>query len=126
MRYPVPALWRVKVLDVHDGDTIKVTMDRGMDDATTISVRLKDAFAPELSQAGGRESRDYVLGWLRDNTDGTDWPFLLETFRTPRSDVEVVTLSRYVGVLRSATGRSLNADVQAFVTASGYGGGIGA
>ena len=125
MRYPTPALWRVKVLEAHDGDTVTALVDRGHDDQSTWAIRLKDVYAPELSQAGGVETRDFVLGWLADNGDGTDWPYRLETFRTPRSDVDVTTLSRYVGVVTSSSGASLNADVQAFVTGHGYGGGVG-
>lgn len=125
MRYPTPALWRVRVVDVHDGDTVTVFVDRGHDDASTWHIRLRDVFAPELSQAGGPETRAFVLAWVTDNGDGTDWPFQLETFRTPRSDVDVTTLSRYVGVITSATGQCLNTDVQTFVTQHGYGGGTG-
>lgn len=128
MRFPTPALWRCLVLTVHDGDTVTVMVDRGFDDTTTLRIRLVDVFAPELGQTGGRECRDYVLGWLADCSDRSPWPFLLETFRTPRSDVEVVTLGRYVGrvgVMGSASMRWLNDDVQAFVDRNGYAGGTG-
>lgn len=128
MRYPLPALWRVRPLNVHDGDTIKVYVDCGgpNEKRETWDIRFKAVFAPELSQPGGVECRDFVQAWIDNNGDGTEWPFLLETFRTPRSDADVMTFSRYVGIVTSASGRSLNADVQAFVIASGYGGGIGA
>lgn len=125
MRYPTPALWRVRPLSVHDGDTILAQVDRGDDDQSVWAVRLKDVFAPELSQAGGQECRSFVAQWLAAQTDGTDWPFVLETFRTPRSDVTVTSLSRLVGVVTSASGAVLNHDVQAFITTSGYSGGIG-
>ena len=125
MRYPTPARWRARVVEVHDGDTVTVLLDRGMDDQSTRAIRLRDVHAPELTQPGGPETRRFVIDWVGSHGDGTDWPFLLETFRTPRSDVDVRTLSRYVGVLSSAARESLNVAVQAFVTARGYDGGVG-
>ena len=125
MRYPTPARWRVRLLGVHDGDTILVQVDRGDDDQSVWSIRLKDVFAPELSQTGGPECRAFVAKWLDAEADGTDWPFILETFRTTRSDVTVSTLGRLVGVVTAASGACLNADVQAFITTSGFPGGIG-
>lgn len=125
MRHPAPALWRCKVLEVHDADTIKVLVDRGMDDQSVRWIRLLSTFAPELSQVGGPESRAFAAEWVAQHGDGTDWPFLLTTYRTPRSDADVTTLSRYVGTITAASGASLNADVQAYVTAQGYPGGAG-
>ena len=128
MRYPTPARWRVQPLEAHDGDTIAVLVDRGgpSEDRSLWRIRLKDVFAPELSQPGGVECQRFVTDWLARHGDGSQWPLLLETSRTPRSDLDVMTLSRIVGVVTGADGAVLNADVQAFVTANGYGGGIGA
>jgi hypothetical protein len=111
---------------VHDGDSVEVCIDRGFDDTSQINVRLKDVWAPELADIGGRETRDFVLGWLMDHGDGSRWSFALETFRTPRSDVETMTFNRYVGVLTAPDGTSLNAAVSQFVLEKGYAGGIGA
>lgn len=126
MKYPVPARWRCAIIDVHDGDTIRVEIDRGMDDESIRWIRLRDVFAPELSQLGGVECRTFVETWIRAHTDNTVWPFMLETFRTPRSDIDVVTLSRFVGMITAADGSNLNTDVQAYIKVQGYGGGIGA
>ena len=134
MRYPTPgpnggAPWRVRPLSgIHDGDTMRVYVDKGGINETreTWDIRLKGVFAPELSQPGGPECRDFVIQWVAAHGDGTDWPLGLETFQTPRSDKPVTTLSRYVGVITAADGACLNADVVAFIQANGYGGGIGA
>lgn len=126
MRYPTPALWRVAVIETHDGDTVRLGVDRGIEESATWNVRLKGVFAPELTQPGGPECRSVVMAWLTNHSDGSAWPFLLETFRTPRSDTEVMTLSRYVGRITAADGSCLNDVVQAFIAAQGYGGGIGA
>jgi endonuclease YncB( thermonuclease family) len=46
---------RGKVLDVHDGDTIKVLLDK---DTVPTDVRFHGIDAPELNQSHGPESRD--------------------------------------------------------------------
>lgn len=126
MRYPTPALWRMRVTSVHDGDTLTAFVDRGHDEFAQWDVRLKDVYAPELSQTGGPQCRDFAAQWVAANGDGTDWPLLLETFRTPRSDTDVMTFTRYVGEVRSASGASLNDAMREFITANDYPGGIGA
>lgn len=125
MRYPTPARWRIRPTYAHDGDTLFALVDRGDDDQSVWAVRLKDVFAPELAQPGGVACRDFVTEWLFRNTDGSEWPFQLETFRTPRSDVDLKTLGRQLSVVTAAFGANLNAAVQAFVTERGYGGGVG-
>lgn len=50
------------VVSVHDGDTIKVRSDSD----GVLRIRLACIDAPELSQPGGRESRDYLKGLLLD------------------------------------------------------------
>lgn len=127
MRYPTPARWRVRPLETHDGDTLAVLVDRGgpNEDTSKWHVRLKGVFAPELAQPGGPECRAFVVAWLIDHGDGTEWPVALETFRTPRSDLDETTLSRILGVITAADGANLNTEVQAFITAHGYPGGVG-
>lgn len=46
---------RGAVVDVHDGDTVKIRTTTGL-----VRVRLQNIDAPELAQAGGQESRDYL------------------------------------------------------------------
>lgn len=127
MRYPTPARWRIRPLIGHDGDTVVALVDRGGEqkDTSTWSIRLKGVHAPELRQTGGPECQRFVEDWLARHGDGSAWPLIVETFRTPRSDVDVTTLSRIVGVITAADGAVLNDEVQAFVTANGYPGGIG-
>lgn len=129
MRYPTPALQRIRVLDVHDGDTTpRSLVDRGgpAEQTEIWSIRFKDVFAPELSQPGGPECRQFVIDWFAAHDDGSDWPFMLETFRTPKSDKIVTTLSRIVGVYTAPNGDVLNHDVEAFIKAHPeWGGGIG-
>lgn len=46
---------RGTVVNIHDGDTIKIKTAAGL-----VSVRLQNIDAPELAQPGGHESRDYL------------------------------------------------------------------
>lgn len=102
-----------------------VIEDKGDDDFGLRSIRLKDVFAPEMGQPGSFECKRFAEEWLAAHGDGTDWPFYLETFRTARSDVDIKTFSRYVGVITSAEGLSLNADLIKYIAANGFPRGIG-
>ena len=53
-----------KVISVHDGDTLTCTV------TFTMNVRLLDCWAPELREAGGKESRDNLVK-LADGKKGT-------------------------------------------------------
>lgn len=127
MRYPTPALQRIKPLGNHDGDTVKVIVDRGGPNETREiwDIRLKDVFAPEVGQPGGHECQVFVARWLITHTDGSDWPFILETFRTPKSDALDMTFKRFVGIIRDQYSYSLNFAIQEYITENGWGGGIG-
>ena len=48
------------VLSIHDGDTMTLRIDMGRRIYIEDSIRLHRINAPELSQAGGKESRDYL------------------------------------------------------------------
>jgi len=53
------------VLDVHDGDTVKVDIDHGMGIwSRGVLVRLVGVAARELRDPGGPEARDYLRGLL--------------------------------------------------------------
>jgi micrococcal nuclease len=48
------------VRSIHDGDTMTLRFDLGRRIYSEDSIRLYRINAPELSQAGGKESRDYL------------------------------------------------------------------
>lgn len=48
------------VLGVHDGDTMTLRIDMGRRIYIEDSIRLYRINAPELSQAGGKEAREYL------------------------------------------------------------------
>lgn len=115
--------------DYHDGDSITAALDQGFGDTKTIKVRLLGVYAPELSQDGGAETRAFVGRWLdevRRDAGGSAWPYVVTTARTVRSNVEQVTLGRYVATVTNADGsRNLNAEVMQFVASNGYALGTG-
>lgn len=88
------------VLDVHDGDTITVDADRGLETRRNpIKLRLNQTSAPELrvrregrmiENPAGRAARDRVMQLCPPGTE-----ILIRTFRT-KGDVERETLTRYV------------------------------
>lgn len=118
---------RAWIETVHDGDTLTVILDQGFGDTKRIKLRLLGVFAPELSQTGGPETRDFVKAWLDSNKGTSTWSYVVTTARTPKSDIEQETFGRYVGTLTNLTGtENLNTAVIDFVRTNGYGGGTGA
>jgi len=58
--------WFVKPGSVHDGDTFRAINETTEEE---IRVRLACIDAPELKQEGGKESRDYLRGMLKNNKE---------------------------------------------------------
>jgi endonuclease YncB( thermonuclease family) len=58
--------WRVKAGSVHDGDTFRAVADLTNEE---IRVRMACIDAPELKQAGGVESRDFLRKMLPDGKE---------------------------------------------------------
>ena len=118
---------RCFISDIHDGDTVTMTIDQGFGDLKElVHIRLFGVYAPELSQIGGPECRDFVDSWVNTYKGLKRFPFVVTTLRGPVSDREIMTLSRYVSVIETMDhSHNLNTEVQAFVKSKGYGGGIG-
>lgn len=57
------------VIDVHDGDTIRVDIDLGFDvQFRNVPLRLMGINAPELNTEAGKASRDFLSTRLPDGT----------------------------------------------------------
>jgi len=113
---------------VHDGDTLRLELDRGFDDRSMRDLRLYGVWAPELSQPGGQNTRTFVLRWLdeRGAMTGPGWPLAVDTLRVRDNSHEQQTLARYLGIVWSADrAHCLNDDITAYVAEQGYGGGTG-
>lgn len=121
--------WPAFVETVHDGDTVTVTIDRGFDDhKTSMKLRLEDVFAPELSQLGGIECRQFVMNWLTEAGIPyvtMEFPLIVTTVRLKNGKRELKTLERYVSRVNSRDGRSLNQAIRDFIIANGYPAGVG-
>lgn len=52
--------YKATVVSIHDGDTMSLRIDMGRRICIEDSIRFYRINAPELSQPGGRESRDYL------------------------------------------------------------------
>lgn len=118
---------RARLVSDHDGDTITAVLDQGFGDTKQIKVRLLNVYAPELKQTGGVDTKNYVMKWFTDNCPMTaSWQFVVTTHRLPMADGEDMSFDRYVATVTTLDGsKSLNADVEAYVTAQGYPGGTG-
>jgi endonuclease YncB( thermonuclease family) len=118
---------RAEYVDNHDGDTIKVNLDQGFGDIKeNVNIRLMGVWAPELSQPGGVECRDFVRQWFADHDVNPRWNFIVTTARMKVADSEQMTFNRYVAVVTSLDGSdNLNLDISAFVAKNGYSGGVG-
>lgn len=110
---------RARVITNYDGDTVTVELDQGFWDTKRINLRLDAVYAPELSQPGGLETRDYVTAWLTERAGGDTWPFVVVTRMNRAATREIATFGRIVGTLTHGQD-SLNAAVTEYVRANGY------
>lgn len=122
---------RSAYLSNHDGDTVTYASDLGRRIRHQADIRLLGVFAPELTQPGGPECRDFVRAWHVDRVRGRRWPFLVVTSLVWAGDPDRAeakkTLDRYVATVTCIeTNEVLNLAVQDFVTRNGFGGGVGA
>lgn len=116
---------RAKYVSHHDGDTVTMLLDQGFRDNKEITVRLLGVYAPELSEPGGKETREYVEEWFYKFSN-VSWPYIVTTARMKVADKEQMTLDRYVGTITTLDGsNNLNVAVQYFITSHGYSGGVG-
>jgi endonuclease YncB( thermonuclease family) len=112
-------------IDNHDGDTITYRSDMGRRIYSEAEIRLLGVRAPELSQPGGKETREFVTRWHMDRVRGKRWPFMVTTtvtyIKDPDQSEAKKTLERFLAVVTCIeTNENLNVMVQDFVNASGY------
>lgn len=111
--YPV-----ARVVDVHDGDTLKLDVDLGFSTHYYPWIRLRGVRAPELHEPAGPQARQELEAWLA--TDAPDGLVEVATFRVAGAMKEIreqQTFIRYVGIVTSpTTGQELNA----WLVARGY------
>lgn len=87
------------VVDVHDGDTITVDIDLGLDMcARSQKLRLNGINAPELNTPAGKLAREYLADILLPAPDVT-----VQTIKDRREKY-----GRYLAVVIDSSGRNLN------------------
>lgn len=116
---------RAQLVRVKDGDTVRVTLDQGFDDTKKIDVRVLGDWAPEMHEAGGPETQEFVEQWF-SSLPLVEWPFIVTTTRMKTVDAEQRSFVRYVASITSPEGKNLTYDVMQFIHDQGYGGGVGA
>lgn len=101
---PIPKhewTYPAKIVRVVDGDTLIATLDRGMNDFSTLKLRLAGINTPEIigeSHEAGARARDYVLTWAAEAMkDPDEWPILVVTQKTDE-------YGRWVAVVYSKRG----------------------
>jgi endonuclease YncB( thermonuclease family) len=124
----MPWSFPARVIDVHDGDTIKVEADLGFKIRLEVNVRLLNVYAPELAEKpdpatgnpGGAATRQCVVDWMLTRTPVPAHPFPL-TVATTRLPGSPDTFDRYVADVTDLDGASLNDAVRAFLGGKQYG-----
>lgn len=114
------------VVRVIDGDTLVIRLDLGRYPhrvQTEVPIRLAGAYAPEMREPGGPETRDHVLELLRST--GLTEPYRAVTVRTRKPNPSD-PYGRVVADVWADDGTNIGEAVAAFVAEHGYGRGRGA
>jgi hypothetical protein len=116
--YPV-----ARVLDVHDGDTLRVLIDLGFGVLTRQWIRLQNVRAPELREPTGLDAKNQVFLWLGKYA-APDWYVTVTTIQTAGDFKEIRerrTFIRYVGMIESvgSPGEEV-ASLNGYLRAQGY------
>jgi hypothetical protein len=96
------------LLEVHDGDTVRLSIDNGFGSRAVEWIRLEDVWAPELSEPGGAQARAACATWF--DVHAPDRVVSVTTYRsaTPLELRFRQSFTRYIGVVTSRAGASLN------------------
>jgi endonuclease YncB( thermonuclease family) len=109
--------YRAALIQVIDGDTLRLDIDLGFHVRTQQDIRLLAVSAPERNQPGGEEATTWVEDWL-DHLVALRWPLLVTTAisRIAEPD-EKRTFTRYLGTITDIVdGRNLNTDLADYLT----------
>jgi endonuclease YncB( thermonuclease family) len=101
--------WPVaRLLEVHDGDTVKLAIDHGFGEDAKEWIRLKDVWAPELKDPGGPAATEACRTWFAEQA--RDGQVQVTTFRTS-APLEIrfqQSFTRYIGIVTALNGSELN------------------
>lgn len=114
--------FRAQLSRVHDGDSAFFLADLGFSVRAEVELRLTGVRAPELNQPGGRETTDFVNGWLAAGAAGNRrWPFWIECLQTSAYEPDLkMTFTRYIATVwlfdQRGLEQSLNYHVNTFLS----------
>ena len=91
---------------VVDGDTLDVRVDLGFQIAYSCRLRLRGVNAPEMNTPAGRRAKQWVLSWLEEHAPAGQVQLL-----TRKADGDADKYGRYLAVINTVDGASLNADL---------------
>jgi len=97
-----------RLLEVHDGDSIRLDVDQGFSTHAYVWVRLADVRAPELSEAGGQQARTDVETWFREHAPDGQVQLVTEKVDRPLEIRFRQSFTRYIGVVIAPNGAELN------------------
>ena len=114
----MPDLWwyRARAERIVDGDTLYMTLDRGMHESVVCDLRILGVNAPEMHGAtldAALQARDYVSGWVVEHgahaASGPQlalplWPLFVHTTKTD-------SFGRYLAAVLCGAGHSLGLDL---------------
>jgi len=108
--------YRAALIQVIDGDTLRLDIDLGFHVRTQQDIRLLAVSAPEHNQPGGAEITQWVRDWMTHCLPG-GWPLLVATTLTRTSEPdEKRTFTRYLGTVSDPSdGRVLNDDLRNYL-----------
>jgi hypothetical protein len=100
-----------------DGDTLLLHVDLGAETCRYLSIRLKNVWAPETGDPGDAETQSFIDEWMRHLDPLRKWPLRVNTDITKVYEPnERRSFIRYIAQVHDIhDGRSLNADIQAFL-----------
>lgn len=97
----VPRIYPVlSVVEIHDGDTYRLLLDTGFEQAAWPWLRLRGASCPELSDVNGWAARDVAAELLADAATVT-------TYKRPGYEDMEKSFARYLADVRLRDGRDL-------------------
>lgn len=108
--------YRAALVRVLDGDTARLLIDCGYSVRTEQDIRLLDVSCPELAEPGGVQCVRFAIQWLAD-APRLKWPLVVTTSPTQVAEpTERRSFVRYLGTVEDTTGRSLNGDLNTYLT----------
>lgn len=101
--------WPVaRLLEVHDGDTVKLAIDHGFGEDAKEWIRLRDVWCPEVNDPGGPEATEACRAWFVEHAPSGY--VQVTTFRTS-APLEIrfrQSFTRYIGIVTALDGSDLN------------------